>query len=449
MTRLAQTKSICPVCLMQIPAAHVLHGDDVYLEKTCPEHGFFSTVIWRGADSYAKWVKDTSETSPQYCATQIDKGCPLDCGLCPDHRQRTCCVLLEITDRCNQRCAVCFADSASAAAEPSFERVREYMRKIFEQGLTFLQLSGGEPTVRDDLPDIVRAAKDIGFSYVQINSNGRRLAEEPDFTKALSDAGLSSVFMQFDGTRDDIYMKLRGEPLFLVKDKAVQQCAQHGLGVVLVPTLVPGVNTDNLGDIIRYGLSRAVRGVHFQPVSYFGRYMQAPTDAQRITLPEVLREIEAQTNGAICADQFAPTACYQARCGFHGDFVVMPDGSVKPLTAKKQETVCSCKKNEADDAVQKNRNFVAERWAGQYVCAQDAKSPESMGEWEVFLERVRSHSFAITGMLFQDCWNIDLERLKDCSLHVFGADGKIVPFCAYYLTDTKGTRLYHHDGWQK
>lgn len=49
MKHLHATKSICPVCARQLDAAIVQKGDDVYLEKTCPDHGPFSALIWRGA----------------------------------------------------------------------------------------------------------------------------------------------------------------------------------------------------------------------------------------------------------------------------------------------------------------------------------------------------------------------------------------------------------------
>ncbi|HBF36118.1 MAG TPA: radical SAM protein, partial [Firmicutes bacterium] len=117
--------------------------------------------------------------------------------------------------------------------------------------------SGGEPTVRDDLPEIIKMAKKMGFPYIQLNTNGLRLAGEPGYAKILKEAGLSSVFMQFDGTKDEIYRQLRGRNLFAVKENAIKNCADNNLGIVLVPTIVPEVNVDNIGEIIRFGLSKA------------------------------------------------------------------------------------------------------------------------------------------------------------------------------------------------
>jgi uncharacterized radical SAM superfamily Fe-S cluster-containing enzyme len=253
--------------------------------------------------------------------------CPNDCGLCAGHLQKTCCALLEVTDRCNLNCPVCFAESGKDTRDPSVSELAEQFRQLAQMGNTFVHLSGGEPAVRDDLPDVVAAAKEAGCTYIQLNTNGLRLARDRAYTKALKEAGLSFVFLQFDGTEDDIYETLRGRPLFAEKQAAIEACSDERLGVTLVPTVVPGVNDHNIGDIIRFGVksSPAVRGIHFQPVSYFGRYPKPPRNEDRITLPEILRAMEEQTAGMVKLSDFAPSSCDHPRCGFHGDFVVLPD----------------------------------------------------------------------------------------------------------------------------
>ncbi|HBF36117.1 MAG TPA: radical SAM protein, partial [Firmicutes bacterium] len=161
-----------------------------------------------------------------------------------------------------------------------------------------------------------------------------------------------------------------------------------------------------------------------------------------ITLPEVLREIESQSGGQFKVEHFAPSGCDHARCGFHGDFVVMPDSSIKPLTAKKQAGCC-CRQNDSS-GVEKNRNFVARRWVRDSLQKNQSmnQSGREMNELDIFLARVKSHGFTITGMAFQDCWNIDLERLRECSLHVLSPEGKIIPFCAYNISSSEGKSLY-------
>jgi 7,8-dihydro-6-hydroxymethylpterin dimethyltransferase len=341
-------------------------------------------------------------------------------------------VLVEVTHRCNLSCPICFAQSDGESVDPTVEQLSEYFGQLVENGCTFVQLSGGEPTVRDDLPEIVAAAKAAGCENIQLNSNGIRLGEDRAYTKALADAGLSFVFMQYDGTEDSIYEKLRGKPLLAEKQSAIKACADHTLGVTLVPTIVPGVNDLNIGEIINLGFSNspAVRGIHFQPVCYFGRYPHPPENKERITLPDILRAIEQQTAGKVKIADFVPSGCDHPRCGFHGDFVVLPDALIK-LTSRQE--ACSCKQDDGK-AHLKNRNFVARRWKRTIPSSgEDNCCNKDYSEMDNFLERIKSHGFTITAMAFQDAYNIDVERLRRCSLHVYN-DGKLIPFCVRYLT---------------
>lgn len=290
---LAETESVCPECLQRIPARRVQRGDDVYLVKRCETHGTFEVIVWRGEPAHSAWVRPKTPTAPEHPLTPVEQGCPFDCGLCPEHRQQTCTALLEVTQRCNLHCAFCFAAQFDGAAEtgqvspdPDLATLEGWYRGLLRaSGPCNVQLSGGEPTLRDDLPAIVALGRELGFDFIQVNTNGLRFAHDPDYVAALKTAGLASVFLQFDGAEDTIYRRLRGRPLLAEKEAALAACAAHGLGVILVPTLVPGVNVHAIGDIVRFGLAHAptVRGVHFQPVSYFGRYPTPPTDEDRIT----------------------------------------------------------------------------------------------------------------------------------------------------------------------
>ncbi len=443
---LAQTESVCPVCLARVPAWRVQRGDDVYLRKTCPQHGEFEAVIWRGQPAFDTWVRPKAPCFPEHPFTSVDKGCPFDCGLCPDHRQQSCCVLFEVTQRCDLRCPVCFAGAGGTPrTDPDMQTIEQWYRRLLQAGGPFnIQLSGGEPCMRDDLPQIITLGRSLGFSFFQLNTNGLRLARDAGYLRRLKEAGLSTVFLQFDGTRDAIYEALRGRALFAHKQAAIERCTEQQVGVVLVPTLVPGVNTGDIGEIIRFALPRVpgVRGVHFQPISYFGRYPAPPSDALRITIPEVIRAIEAQTHGAIHTESFAPPGGENALCSFHGNFVLLPDGTLKPLTRHTPAQAECCPPARA--GARKSREFVATHWAapGELIAPQAIGSGPSFGEWDVFLSRAQTHTFCISGMAFQDAWTLDLERLRDCYIHTASPAGRLVPFCAYNLTDQQGRALY-------
>ncbi len=443
---LSETESVCPECLARIPATRVARGDDVVLKKTCPEHGDFSAVIWRGLPAYAAWVRPKIPSYPDNPFTTVDRGCPFDCGLCPDHRQHSCNVLFEVTQRCDLHCPICFADAgAYPLPDPELQVIEGWYRRLLDAGGPFnIQLSGGEPCLRDDLPDIITLGCSLGFSFFQVNTNGLRLSRDADYLRRLQDAGLSTVFLQFDGVCDGAYETLRGRRLLAQKQAAIERCAERQIGVVLVPTLVPGVNTDDIGPTIEFALrhSPTVRGVHFQPISYFGRYPQPPHDAARITIPEIIRAIEAQTGGAIRRESFSPPGCENALCSFHGNFVLMPDHRLVPLTKHTPEKTC-CQPIQAKEGAAKARQFVARQWsASDNVIELRLAGAPTLGEWDEFLARAKTHAFCISGMAFQDAGTLDLERLRDCCIHTVSPDGRLVPFCAYNLTDRHGHSLY-------
>ncbi len=424
-TPIRRTRSVCPVCLRQIPALKVLRGGEVFLEKTCPDHGAFSAVIWRGREDLQSWTGPLPE---------IGEGenlhCPAACGLCPEHKRDTCCILLEVTDRCDLRCRWCFANNRFAP-DPPLETVKAWLRDLAVPGKTLVQLSGGEPTVREDLPEIVAAAKEAGCRYVQLNTNGIRLAEEDGYAARLAEAGLSFVFLQFDGTRDEVWERMRGRPMAELKERAIGNCGDARIGVTLVPTLVPGVNINEIGPILRYAIRRspAVRGVHFQPVSYMGRIPALPRDEDRFTLDELIAELLRQSDGLIRAEDIVPSACDHPLCGFHGDFAVMPDETLLPLSRRKPAGERADCASYADPAAL-NRRFVGRRWERR---GRGGSTGTDMTDMEQFLDRVLQYGFTVTAMAFQDAGNFDIERLRQCSLHVY-RDGKTVPFCAQYLT---------------
>lgn len=445
---LTKTESVCPECLARIPAARVLHGEDVYLEKSCPEHGDFSTIIWRGQPALSSWVRPKNPSFPKNPFSEIKRGCPYDCGLCPHHQQISCCVLLEITQRCDLHCPVCFADAGNnPQPDLTMDEISVCYQRLLTAGGPFnIQLSGGEPCLRNDLPEIIRVGRSFGFTFFQLNTNGLRLADDTAYLEELKIAGLSTIFLQFDGTQDVIFKRIRGRELFDIKMSLIERCAELGMGVVLVPTLIPGVNTHDIGSIIRLGLAHmpAVRGVHFQPISYFGRYPERPADESRITLPEIIQAIEKQSGGLIHAASFCPPGAENAACSFHGNFVLMPDGALKALTRQKAASCC-CQALDAAQGAARSREFVAQHWSspGPQTDLSITSSP-SLDELDVFLERKRTHTFCISGMAFQDAWTLDLERLRDCYIHTASPDGRLIPFCAFNLSDRQGRSLYRN-----
>ena len=420
---LRKTRPVCPICLKNLPAELTRREDGVILlEKTCPEHGDFSVPVWQGRVDFDSWLLGT-EALPSDAALH----CPTNCGICPEHEIGTCCALLEVTSRCNLRCRYCFANGGAAEQDPSQEELKAAIRDVAQKcGGPLLQFSGGEPTLRDDLPELVRFAKEAGCGYTQVNTNGIRLAQDPAYAKRLKEAGLDIVFLQFDGTRNEIYETLRGVPLLETKLEAIRVCSELRIGVTLVPTVVKGVNDDDLGRLVALAASLApgVRGVHFQPVSYFGRYPGTPGAEDRYTLDMLMADISDQAG--IPIESFMPSRCDHPLCGFHASFLIEPNGRLRPLSSIAHSS-------HSRGCARDNREYVARHWRRAPEEAPPSADFSKEMDFDTFLYRLRHNSLTLSAMAFQDAMNLNLERLHRCSLHVYDK-GKIKPFCAKYLS---------------
>ncbi len=420
-----ETVSLCPRCLKQIPARIEEVNSEIYMNKRCPEHGEFQTVIWRdNKENYLQWLEYGGGESFLSSEIQSDSGsgCPHDCGLCEDHRQEICSAAIMVTNRCNLNCPVCFTRSPE---EHYYEPDLNSIRSMYEFYLNScgepypVELCGGEPTVRDDLPQIIALGKQLGFDYIQLNTNGIRIAQDQEYLHKLKNAGLTTVYLGLDGISEEPYKYSSGyylaKSILSYKLQAIKNCAEAGLAVILVPCVIPGVNDSQLGEIIRLAKKwmPAVKGVHFQPISYFGNYPVEPQNKDRITIPEVLRAIEEQTGGEVKRDHFLPTGCEHPQCSFNGFFMMAKNGKLQALTKYQKR-----EKRESEPA-KKTRRFTKTQW--------------------IYNERM---SLTIGGMAFQDAWNVDLERLKRCIIHIICSNQKFVPLCAKYLTGENGKKIY-------
>jgi len=450
------TESLCPHCLRRIPAGRITEGNSVFLVKSCPTHGRLERVLlWNNAHAaYATWNRHNVKPANSVLDPDPDPaaGCPFDCGICEDHEQRTCTAIIEVTHRCNLHCPVCFASSGKDSPEnPNTKQIAQMLRSLLDGGGPCpVQFSGGEPTLRDDLPEIVAMTRAMGFDHVQINTNGIRMAQDTKYARALKDAGATVVFLQFDGLTDAVYARIRGAELLKTKLKMIERCAGLKLGLILVPTLVKGINDSQIGSIIQFAKKwiPVVKGIHFQPQAYLGRYPADPHNEGRMLIPDILNAIEVQTMGELKVEHFIPPGCEESHCSFSALAVLDSDSRLIPTTrfdSAVQSGLCC-----SEEYARRSMDYVRSRWKyreSELTVLQPGFTPESknkngMDPTDNLFERIQSHSLCISGMAFQDAWNIDLQRLRRCCVHVATPDGNLIPFCAYYMTGTLGQRLY-------
>src|SRR5215471_1913461 len=210
-----QTQSLCEVCLALVPAKIEIHGDEVWYEKRCRQHGVQSTLLSTDA-AYWRLCKDYIKPGDRPLAFQnkTEYGCPYDCGLCPDHEQHSCLALIEINEHCNLSCPTCFAGSSpSLSGQLPLAVIEDMLDTLVESEgePDLLQISGGEPTLHPDLFEILEAVRARPIRHVMINTNGLRIAREPDFVARLAEnkRGLE-VYLQFDSLARDALINLRG-----------------------------------------------------------------------------------------------------------------------------------------------------------------------------------------------------------------------------------------------
>jgi len=458
-----QTKTICPECFKVLDATIFEESHKVYIQKECPEHGKFQDLYWSNYEQYQRaetFRCDGDGLQNPRTTTKLD--CPLDCGICPQHKSHTVLAIIDVTNRCNLRCPVCFANAAAAGYvyEPSKEQIQGMLvnlRRNDPVPATALQFSGGEPTIRQDLFDLIRMAKELGFRHIEVNTNGLRLAQSVDYCRSLMDAGMSTLYLQFDGLTPDVYKFTRGQDLLDVKMKALENCREAGLkSVVLVVTLIKGVNDNQLGDIIRFAIQNfdVVRCINVQPVSLCGRLPEEEREKMRITIPDFMQLVEEQTEGKIKVSDFFPVPAVvpvsravgalgnkryvefttHPHCGM-ATYVLVEDGEMVPIThygnvekfiASMEKVYESAMKGHGKRA--KLRLIAALRHIKFGLLRKYLLPILQAGSYEA-LGDLHRRMLMISSMHFMDPYNFDLERVQRCCIHYAVPDGRIIPFC--------------------
>jgi hypothetical protein len=438
---LGTTQSLCPRCLKLVPAKIISKQQRVYFRKTCPEHGMIEDFVCSDVRLYDRHELDEPAKLPLALATESSKGCPYDCGLCPEHEQHTCVGLAEITSSCNLKCPMCFAGSGPGGKHWTYEEftrvVDTFVRQEGEPDV--LQISGGEPTIHPEFLRMARYAYEKPIQVVMINTNGIRLANDLDFVKALAPMrDRLEIYLQFDGFRDTTYEALRGERLTAVKQRALDNLAAQGIRTTLVCTVQHGVNLDELGAIVRFGLERPwIRGASFQPATYVGRHTNPKDLENRATIPDVVNAIVAQTDGLFTTEDFLPVPCAHPNCHMM-TYVYRGGGATVPvsrfLNLRENADLVA---NTLVYTPQKARAIVAAFLERQKGCCDP--SGLKFVEAAMAEKLTGAEMFRITLTAFLDKHIFDTRRVMKCCIAHLLPSGHTVPFCAYNTLYRDGT----------
>ncbi len=313
---LKQTRSICSICGEIVPAAYeVRAGEQVFFTRACPTHGVVDTDLGYHAAFYRK----SFQVEKLMIARYGDGGdTDISQGLSPfPLRKPAGLAIIEVTERCNLTCPMCYAYSSPSERDYSLEEIETRLDQIIAvegKGIS-LQISGGEPSVRKDLDQIAAMVKRKGFGQLEMVSNGIRLAREPEFAQKLVDWGFTSVYLQFDSTRPEDIIKLRAEDLWDVRVKAIAALERVHLPSTLAVSLYDGLNTDQIQQVIHFAWQHpdTVCAIAFQAATPFGRFQVDNTDGgkqkeqqalRKLRMPEILKLIEEQAG--VSQDLFFP-----------------------------------------------------------------------------------------------------------------------------------------------
>ena len=443
--------SICSTCFRKVEGKIVFENGSVFMLKRCPAHGFERVLMADDVEYYRRcrevFIKPPE--MPLVFNTPVRWGCPYDCGLCADHQQHSCLSLVEITDRCNLECPICYAGSGPSRHQ---YRTLDHVQRLIDAVVRnegqpdVVQISGGEPTVHPDFFAILDRAKKAPIRHLMVNTNGLRIAHDEEFARRL--AGYMpdfEIYLQFDSLEAEPLRMLRGADLREVHTRALERLNRLGISTTLVVTLKKGLNDAEIGRILDFAVTQpSVRGVTFQPIQAAGRLDHFDPATDRLTLTEVRRRILEQTT------LFRPEDVLPVPC--HPDSLAMAyalkiDGKLIPLTGLiDPKVLIEGGRNtivyEGDDAV---REGVFKLFATNH---SSESSAQSLRDLLCCLPRLDApgdigyrNIFRVLIMQFIDAYSFDVRSVKKTCVHIVHPDGRLIPFDTY--------NLFYRDGLEQ
>lgn len=437
---LHETRSLCPDCGETIPARYEARENNfAVFTRECPTHGTQNTDLGQHADFYRHIFAIDKEIKKRYGHHWEGKdyapaGSPFPM------RQRAGLGIIEVTERCNLTCPMCYAGSSPAGRDYTLEEIARRMDELLavEGSGMSIQLSGGEPSVRKDLDKIAALAKERPFGHIEMVSNGIRLAREKDFAEKLVEWGFTSVYLQFDSLRGEDLVTLRGENLLDVRQKATENLERAGLPITLAVSIYEGLNDDQLGGIINFCYDHpGIKAINFQAATPFGSRWEVRPDgsrvqkeAKKLRMPEILQLIEEQAG--IGRNNFFPLGIGSPLCNGYALLLHTKEG-YKPVapnfTSSDYFDVIG------EDPLDLIRSLTQGR---------PAILPKVTKNWKGTMKLVKAlwphigadPSWLLTHQTltlfvkpFMDASDVDLERMERCCFHNSSPKG-VMSFCA-------------------
>ncbi len=497
-----QTDSLCPVCVKEtrtailsgkkqlselidgkpgeIKAEIIERDGKILMVKECAKHGKFEDVMSMDPKFLARIERLYPGRDFKSPKTDLRNH-----GTSSIQFGRGSVLTVDLTNRCNMMCDPCFMDANQVGYVHELEWAE--IQKILDDAMTIqprrqmsVQFSGGEPTLSPYFLDAIRYSRDVGFFCVQCATNGIRFAQEPGFAKKAKEAGLRLAYLQFDGTTNEANGHRGVGNLFDVKLRAIEELAAAGIDVVLVVTIVNGVNNDQVGPILKFAIENAdkVTVVSFQPVSFTGRdedISDELREKQRYTLSHLAHDVSTQTGMTDPSRDWFPLSGLgpfsdmvdhlmgesaeigSMKCGCHPNCGI---GTILLVNKRTKQAVPLCDflnmegllkdiqeitdaghgkaASLAELSLSILRNFNPDKAPPGYtfvdlirqLLSQSGANSDKVGGSEGDAHKFEWRVMFIAGMWFQDLFNYAFRRTEMCIIP-YGTQMGEISFCAY------------------
>jgi tetraether lipid synthase len=453
--KLRDTTSLCQVCKRGIPAQIVQAGSRIVMRKRCPEHGPHEILI----ASDAAWYHDTMSYDavlkpPAVVKNQVRTGCPFDCGACSSHQQQVYLPVIPITSACNLDCPICYTinknDGAFHMSLDEFSRILGVIRQN-DPNMKIINLTGGEPTRHPQLTGIVRLCHEAGIHRVTISTHGLSFIHNEALLEELAELR-ARIVLSFSSFDEEVNQRMLGASVFKAKLKVLEQLEKHNVDTTLIPVLALGVNDREMTRLVQFALERDfIRSLEIHTMTFTGQGGTGFDSQTRITVPDVLKEIESGTHGAIAMKDFVPSPCAHPMCyqtcyllktenqGFipftrfmskarirkllEGNLYIEPGPKMED---ELQQVIDELWSMEIPDDTAQEVLRTLKGLIGRLFPARGLPYHEQ----QVIAERAAKTIYIHSHM---DEANFDTDRIRQCCVGVPSADGGNVPTCSYNI----------------
>ena len=343
-------------------------------------------------------------------------------------------AMVEITNSCNMTCPVCFSDANSSPSNVPIYEIQRRLEQLLEVTETPIpiQISGGEPTIREDLPQIIELASRLGYRHIELITNGIEIGKDFNILHKLKTCGLTAVYLQFDGLKRDTLIKIRGQDMTEIRHQSIEAIRNAKLCCTLAVVVARGVNEGEIGDIVRFGIDHidVVRAINFQAAVRFSGRFEMGSTYRALSIKELLNLIEVQTG--ITADTFLSKHIGHSLCNAMS-YIFLVDGKFEPLFKYIRDEDLNAFLGEDHHrkimgAFAGKKAFFWRFLTNPAAWKMIAKAAPIFGSNPYNI--LRSKHILLFAKGFMEKHQLNPERIDQCCYAITGADG-VYSLCAY------------------